>query len=279
MAMNRNIAGLSSAASRGSRSGGSGANVGNNTAKPPAKPPATHFLSLPIGHHTPLQEAVSSFTNRLLQTTPALPGLDRSIVVAPRRLHLTFGVMSLVESESSNAAPDNDPSDTRKTLSQALSHLETLRPQIAKILSGKRLSVPLRMMDIMQPDQGNPDNAHVLWLGPSSETEDARRLRRVGELVNKAFKEAGFVTDRRPLKLHCTILNTMYRKPKARGPRQPFSYRSLLTSLVNPGTQLDFRQPVKMDFGSWFADEIQICKMGSHGPEGEYVSCGGLSLT
>ncbi|KIJ13191.1 hypothetical protein PAXINDRAFT_81607, partial [Paxillus involutus ATCC 200175] len=237
------------------------------------------------GHHTSLQEAVSSFTSRLLQTTPVLPGLDRSIVVAPRRLHLTLGVMSLVDSEPSNAALHNDLSNPRKTLPQALSHLETLRPQIAKILSGNHLFVPLQMMDIMQPDGGNPDNAHVLWFGPSSETEDARRLRRVGEMVNKAFKEAGFITERRPLKLHCTILNTMYRKPKTRGPRQPFSYKSLVTSpaaqefISKPRAKPDFRQPVKVDFGSWSVNEIQICKMGSYGPEGEYVSCGGLSLT
>lgn len=35
---------------------------------------------------------------------------------------------------------------------------------------------------------------------------------------------------------------------------------------------------VKVDFGTWDVGEIQICKMGSFGREGEYVSCGGVSL-
>ncbi|KIJ59283.1 hypothetical protein HYDPIDRAFT_100984, partial [Hydnomerulius pinastri MD-312] len=233
------------------------------------------------GHHLSLQESVASFTGELLRSNPALPGFDRSIVIAPRRLHLTLGVMSLVDAKSSNIAPNGGAT---KTLPEALSLLCSLGPRIMEMLSGIRLRVPLQMMDIMKPDRGNPDNAHVLWFGPSLDTEDAQRLKKVGEMVNKVFVEAGFILERRPLKLHCTILNTTYRKPKTRGQRQPFSYRSLLTSpvvqrfILQPHAEPDFRRPVKVDFGTWNVDEIQICKMGSYGPEGEYVSCGGLSL-
>lgn len=122
------------------------------------------------------------------------------------------------------------------------------------------------------------------------------------EIVNRAFTAAGFICDHRPLKvrsdlfllvidysalpqLHCTILNTTYRRPKMGGRRVPFSYRSLLGSdatqvfLLEPQGEADWRQPVKVDFGTWQVDEIQICKMGSYGPEGEYESCGGLVLS
>lgn len=83
--------------------------------------------------------------------------------------------------------------------------------------------------------------------------------------------------------LHCTILNTTYRRPRTRGPREGFSYGSLLASAATQAILLerdeaDWRQPVKMDFGAWHIDEIQICKMGSYGPEGEYERCGGLLL-
>jgi activating signal cointegrator complex subunit 1 len=33
-----------------------------------------------------------------------------------------------------------------------------------------------------------------------------------------------------------------------------------------------------IDLGEWEVDEIQICEMGSHGAEGEYVSCGGIRV-
>lgn len=37
-------------------------------------------------------------------------------------------------------------------------------------------------------------------------------------------------------------------------------------------------KPIQVDFGEWTVDEIQICKMGSWGPEGEYVSVGHITL-
>ncbi|KAG1842757.1 kinase A anchor protein [Suillus subalutaceus] len=227
----------------------------------------THFISLPIGHHVQLQESVKSFTDGLLNCKPALPGVDRGIVIAPRRLHLTLGVMTL----------ENSPVSSGRTLADAQALLRTLRARVMELLDGHSLCIPLTEMNIMNPDRGNADNAHVLWLGPSLNTEDAQRLKSVSEFVNKAFSDAGFIQDRRPLKLHCTILNTSHRKPY----RQPFSYNAILTSpfireFVR--TPHDFRDSVKVDFGTWNVDEIQICKMGSYGPEGEYVSCGCCSL-
>lgn len=264
---------------------------------------------------------MSTFTNGLLEVTPALPGLDQSIVIPPRRLHLTLGVMSLEDSDDSNIAFDGQASDSRKTISAALSLLTSLRPRISELLCGSPLKVPLHMMNIMPPDGGDPAKAHVLWFGPPHENEDAKLLQKVGgewqscnnsfrftdnmlEMVSKTFVDAGFITELRPLKvrfvlctilltrhesvlhqLHCTILNTTYRKPRARGPRQPFSYRSLLASaaaqavLLEPDAEPGWQQPVNVDFGTWHVDEIQICKMGSYGPEGEYETCGGLLVS
>ncbi|KAG2139632.1 kinase A anchor protein [Suillus bovinus] len=229
----------------------------------------THFISLPIGHHVQLQQSVKSFTDGLLNREPAFPGVDRGIVIAPRRLHLTLGVMTL----------ENPLVSSGRTLEDALALLSTLRTRIMELLDGHGLCIPLTEMNIMKPDRGNADNAHVLWLGPSMDTSDAQRLKSVSEFVNKAFCDAGFIQDRRPLKLHCTILNTTYRKP-----RQPFSYNAIMTSpfirefVRTPLDSHNFRDPVKVEFGTWSVDEIQICKMGSYGPEGEYVSCGCCSL-
>ncbi|KIM60671.1 hypothetical protein SCLCIDRAFT_1216572 [Scleroderma citrinum Foug A] len=152
----------------------------NNTTKP------THFLCLPIGHHARLRETISSFTDGLLRNTPALPGLDQSIVIAPRRLHLTLGVMTLADSasETQSPAPSRVPASTaapsHRTVSDALSLLSSLKPRIMELLVGNRLRVPLQRMHIMDPDGGDPDHAHVLWLGPSPDAADAHRLQRVG---------------------------------------------------------------------------------------------------
>lgn len=44
---------------------------------------------------------------------------------------------------------------------------------------------------------------------------------------------------------------------------------------ARPGTM---RGPVRVDLGAWDIDEIQICEMGSWGPEGEYVCIGRCAL-
>jgi len=102
-------------------------------------------------------------------------------------------------------------------------------------------------------------------------------------LVNRAFLDAGLVIDEhRPLKLHCTIINTVYRKPRSTR-RQPFSYTSVVTSAalqaIRKGDSIPSmqRKPVPVDLGIWDVNEIQICEMGSYGPQGEYVTCGGCS--
>ena len=88
------------------------------------------------------------------------------------------------------------------------------------------------------------------------------------------------------IQLHCTIINTSHRRPH----RRPFSYAELITSdafrtieqVASQGTtttgERRGRQPLAVDLGEWGVNEIQICKMGSWGPEGEYVCVGNISL-
>lgn len=67
----------------------------------------------------------------------------------------------------------------------------------------------------------------------------------------------------------------------------PFSYPSVLASdavksvlVADPEAHddKDRKAPVKVDFGTWEVGELQICKMGSKGPEGEYVAAARCSL-
>lgn len=52
-----------------------------------------------------------------------------------------------------------------------------------------------------------------------------------------------------------------------------------LASVAQAAAGQTRRGPVKVNLGDWTVDEIQICEMGSWGPEGEYVRAGGISLT
>ena len=78
------------------------------------------------------------------------------------------------------------------------------------------------------------------------------------------------------------MLNTIYRKPKF--PRVPFSYPSVLASealntilvheeVADASSLAKAKKgPVHVSLGEWEVDELQICEMGSKGPEGEYVA-------
>ena len=144
-------------------------------------------------------------------------------MISPRRLHLTLGVMSLDLDDHL----DPSTSGTRpRTLEAAVRFLNELKPRVMEMLAGHKLLVGLNLVDIMRPERGDLEKAHVLWTGPSNEGEDARRLRdvsskfacfiqNVGEIysllldvdfVHREFKNAGFVVDEnRPLKVSCQI--------------------------------------------------------------------------
>ncbi|KAI0347311.1 hypothetical protein BDW22DRAFT_515439 [Trametopsis cervina] len=300
---------------------------------PEARVRPTHFLSLPIGHHAGLRKRMGAFENALLDHSPKIPGLDEGIVVSPRRMHLTLGVMNLIGSAGPSTYPVGmpvppppipgpntyavgmpvipppipvpstytagmptlpPPVSGPKSVQSAIDFLHALRPRILEKIAGEELRLGLDQMDIMRPERGDLTKAHIMWAGPSYDSHSARHLKRVCEFIQQEFKQAGFVVDeKRPLKLHCTVINTSHRK----GRRQPFSYADVIASApfraiedrraVAPGArqgsvvpvrQVRGSRPIPVDLGEWGIDELQICKMGSWGPQGEYVAVGRIPL-
>ncbi|KAI9448601.1 AKAP7 2'5' RNA ligase-like domain-containing protein [Lactarius psammicola] len=235
-------------------------------------PRPTHFLALPIGHHADLRSTVQALTASWLAHDPPIEGLDPSIIVHPRRLHFTLGVMTLASSPPDAVGVDpatEKEGESEHNLAAAAQLLSDLAPRIRAVLARAPLRVPLRRLTVMQPDS---THAHVLYAEPDLSTPDGRRLRAVCELVRNAFTEADFLaTDRRPLKLHCTLLNTNYRRPvpgQRRAPgRVPFNFAAF-----PPATRDD------SNLGTWTVDELQICEMGSWAPDGAYVRVAGCNL-
>ncbi|KAF9489912.1 hypothetical protein BDN71DRAFT_1400785, partial [Pleurotus eryngii] len=230
------------------------------------------------GTHSILRKRISSFTDALLNGVPAIAGLDSSIIIDPRRMHFTLGVMAL-----------NDHSDL--SVSAALELLNSLKADILQILnegadadgepSSQKLlplRIPLDTLGILKPEKEGGGN--VLWVGPDVSS--------IPRLIYRVFRERGFIVETRPLKLHCTLINTSYRRPRA---RIPFAYDAILCSnalkdisavssaaLPSSHTELDASSHASVNLGTWTAKEIQLCVMGSHGPENEYVSVGRIRL-
>ncbi|KAJ7849426.1 hypothetical protein B0H14DRAFT_2582555 [Mycena olivaceomarginata] len=96
--------------------------------------PAHAFCLPAIGHHSVLWDQIQEFHQTLLpsgNTNPAIEGLDQSILIDPRRLHLTIGVMALSSMESSTQ--QSNTSGPGKTVSEAIDLLHSLGPKINAI--------------------------------------------------------------------------------------------------------------------------------------------------
>lgn len=131
-------------------------------------PRPTHFLALPLGHHADLRSAVQELTTSWLAHDPPIDGLDPSIVVQPRRLHLTLGVMTLTTNQ------ETDEEEKTHDLADAARLLAELAPRVRAVLERAPLRVPLGRLTVMQPD---PTRAHVLYAEPDISSADGRRLR------------------------------------------------------------------------------------------------------
>ncbi|KZT59390.1 hypothetical protein CALCODRAFT_481626 [Calocera cornea HHB12733] len=155
--------------------------------------------------------------------------------------------------------------------------------------------------------------ADVLYVSiPESNPENAR-VWALGRMIEQSFKDAGYITETRPLKLHLTIINTSHRRPKPRGRKTfQFSYtgmKSIMASVPPPPlphgvrassasatfgpnrpTAADFKQvqadvaksavgqSLWTDFGTWTIPAVELWVMGSRDAEGRYVSLGGVPL-
>ena len=127
------------------------------------------------GHHPELATRVSAFTNSLLSHTPAITGLDTSIMVSPARLHLTLGVMHLVDNSSrhpAQAQTDDNTTDGRVfTIQEAMALLHSLREPVRALLNAPggdgNLRVPLNYAGVLQVERKQKGSSNVFWVGPS----------------------------------------------------------------------------------------------------------------
>lgn len=92
-------------------------------------------------------------------------------------MHFTLGTMSLeAKEEDELEAPAADSAQSSKsasnqqpehTLEAATKVLNDIKEDVKALLHGEKLCVSLDSMDIMRPEKGNPERAHVMWVGPT----------------------------------------------------------------------------------------------------------------
>ncbi|KAH8822140.1 AKAP7 2'5' RNA ligase-like domain-containing protein [Flagelloscypha sp. PMI_526] len=285
----------------------------------------THFLSIPLGTYSDLNQKLSSFNDQLQQADPPVTGLDETILIRPRRVHFTLGVMSLASrtaarkaskpsSSQQHEAPDPAVSTPIKpTVDDALAVLKTLEPSIRQAMGSSGFpAINLNTLNVLKSTfnkESGQTTAHVLYAAPKHGTDDYSKLFSLCNLIRNGFKDAGFITETRDLTLHLTLINTSHRKSvvppqissndqsSTTSPKKerrgrfskpiPFSYSDILQSascmnvlggepITSP--KVSRMGEIPIDLGTYTAQCVQLCIMGSYGGEGEYVSVGEISL-
>jgi activating signal cointegrator complex subunit 1 len=217
----------------------------------PKKAPLTHFLCVPLVNSISkpqLEASIRKFKEHVCSTTPVKTAqevesteesnastLNADAVRPVGSLHLTLGVMSLDEGKLAQASTLLQSLDLEKLLRQATlpqaSQINTTDTPnsapstplatdrvgtTASTLSDLTLTLSLEGLEPMQ----SPTKTSILYIRPHDPTN---RLEPLCQALRKTFTEAGLlVPDTRPLKLHATIINTIYikgrkknKKPKA----------------------------------------------------------------
>lgn len=180
--------------------------------------PLTHFLCLPLvnsGSRPQLEKSLESLKGELEKE-----GLVPLKAVRPLgTLHLTLGVMSLNAQRLEEAGRCLQDLDLRSLLRDATSQAGEGFEGTVSLLDDKAqedqpLSVDLKGLVPMQAQ----NKTSILYTDPLDVTS---RLYPFASALRDLFASKGFlVEDERSLKLHATIINTIYAKVRGKRPRQ-----------------------------------------------------------
>lgn len=223
------------------------------------KQPFTHFLSFPLSHPK-IQEGFLRFKEEVLEQCSQDHGVEESIFQNPAKLHLTIGTLVLL----------ND-TEVRK----ASEHLQECQNTIRDITEGKPLPLEVTGIEYMNDD---PASVDVLYAKVSVK-DKSDKLQGLADRLVEHFVSAGLMVrewDR--VKLHGTVMNTLFRKDStvedAGGPgrqglsnREAFDARNILKTF---GTH---------HFGGFELNTVALSQRYSTDCTGYYTSAGSLSFS
>lgn len=237
------------------------------------KPKLTHFLCLPLITKASRSQLEASFTQFRSAVGKDIP---EKAIRPIGTLHLTIGVMSLLEEDRvSGALTFLKSLDLKRLLAESVVNSVAVAQSYATVKREPSatevapLTVTFRGLHSMH----EPQKTSILYASPSapSYTSESLPLYQFSLLLQQKFVGAGFIiADTRPLLLHATIVNTIYAPGvrKASGARGghgkakaklTVDARSILEECENMVWMEDIR-----------LETVAICRMGARkGVDGE----------
>ncbi|PZC82459.1 hypothetical protein B5X24_HaOG210500 [Helicoverpa armigera] len=222
------------------------------------KQKSTHFISIPM-NSTDIQQRFEEFQASVLRDCPNSRGLDKSLFIKPTKLHLTLGVMCLMDNEERLFAS--------KLLTEAKE--KVVMPMLAGHLP---LKIRLKGLSYMNDD---PSQIDVLYGLVEEEGSAWGLIQQLADALVEYFYRAGYMDreyDRDNVKLHVTLINSKYRVHSAssnidssapsvrhsRRPRETFDGSEVLKKFAD------------YDFGVAELTDIHLSQRHSMGSDGYY---------
>lgn len=147
----------------------------------------THFLSIPC-NNPELQSAFQEFQTAVLESCSDSRGLDESVFQTPTLLHMTIGTLALMD--------ENERQKAKDILEESLKEMSLSKP----------LEILIEGLEIMNDD---PSEVDVVY----GKVKNSEELQKLADFLVAKFAESGLMPrqfDR--VKLHVTLLNTIFRK-------------------------------------------------------------------
>jgi 2'-5' RNA ligase len=225
----------------------------------------THFLSLPLAHDAKFRQQVDKFREDVI--IQRFPGIDASIFMPSRRMHITLCMLKL----HSHAQVEE--------MKDALQQLSSVIESTADY--NRNLTADLRGLHIMTDD---PSNVGVVFTTDRSHALQ-HRLNSVADVVFEILKARGLASQQNlmaqrvlssdgvhsEVKLHATLMNTKYskvnrREDGSRGDRDTFDASAMMEYFAD------------VEFGEVSLRELQLSCLDEMGDDGYYRSLFSLPL-
>jgi activating signal cointegrator complex subunit 1 len=236
-----------------------------------AKQPFTHFISLPIASEA-IRNGFEDFKRDVLDTCEPDEGIDDSIFQTPNKLHLTIGMLTLLDA--------NEVLKATQLLTKCREMI------IDDILYGNPLELEVQGLEYMNDD---PDKVDVLY-AKVAPVDGSQMLQNLAEKLVDTFVSAGLMKrEYNRVKLHITVINSIKRNKM-----ETAQGKGVETSLRKEAAPMQWHRPRDrresfrasrimeffgdFSFGTHRLDSIHVSQRNFTGQDGYYAPAGIIRL-
>ncbi|XP_068621415.1 activating signal cointegrator 1 complex subunit 1 [Battus philenor] len=217
------------------------------------KQKSTHFISIPLNESV-IMNNFECFKQKVLHQFSS-KGVEESLFIRANKLHITIGVMCLMDNEERIQAS--------KLLAEA--NEKILKPLFSNHFP---LRVRVKGLSYMNDD---PKNIDVLYGCVEDEDSSTGIIQKVADVLVDYFNKAGFMDNkeyyRDNVKLHVTLMNSKYRDKSYTDNEVASNKRNVRQTF--DGTDI-LNQFAEYDFGVTEIKTIHLSQRKSTGADGYY---------